>query len=202
MKREDLKKEMNNILNNKKIKDAVVVVLILAFLLIVISFFTDTKKGEVKTTDGPAIVEETNENAENVNIETQKYEEKQRSELESILKKIEGVGDVEVMMHFKSGEVKVPAVDNNSQVAVTEETDREGGTRHNDQKTDGSKVVMKTLDGDNEPVILQTNNPTITGIIVAAEGAGNSKIKYDIQMAVSRLYEISLDKVNVYLMES
>lgn len=202
MKREDLKKDIRNILNNKKIKDAVVVVLILAFLLIVISFFTDNKKDKSKTTNSSLTVEETNTNTKNINIETQKYEEKQRSELESILKKIEGVGEVEVMMHFKSGEVKIPAVDNNNQVAVTEETDREGGTRRNDQKTDGSKVVMKSLDGDNEPVILQTNNPTITGIIVAAEGAGNSKIKYDIQMAVSRLYEISLDKVNVYLMES
>lgn len=200
MKRDDLKKEMNNVLSNKKIKDAVVVVLILAFLLIVVSFFTDTKKREAKQTDGQLVV--TSDKETNVDIQNQKYEEKQKNELESILKKMSGVGEVEVMMYFKSGEVKVPAVDDTNQVAETKENDSNGGTRTNTQKTDGSKVVMKTEDGNNEPVILQTNNPTITGIMVMAEGAESSKIKYDIQVAISSLYDLSLDKVNVYPMES
>ena len=200
MKRDDLKKEMNNILSNKKIKDAVVVVLILAFLLIVVSFFTDTKKSEAKQTDSQVIVKSDEEKA--MEMQNQKYEEKQKNELKSILKKMAGVGEVEVMMYFKSGEVKVPAVDDTNQVAETKENDSNGGTRTNTQKTDGSKVVMKTEDGNNEPVILQTNNPTITGIIVMAEGAESSKIKYNIQMAISSLYDLSLDKVNVYPMES
>lgn len=202
MKRDDIKKEMNNILSNKKFKDAVVVVLILAFLLIIVSFFTDTKKDKEIKTDGKLIIEETNGGINEIDVENQKYEEKQKSELKNILKKMAGVGEVEVIMHFKSGEVKVPAVDNNNQVAVTEETDSNGGTRVSNQETDGSKVVMKSENGDNEPVILQTNNPSITGIVIVAEGAQSSKIKYDIQMAVSSLYDISLDKVNVYPMES
>lgn len=202
MKRDDIKKEMNNILSNKKFKDAVVVVLILAFLLIIVSFFTDTKKDVAIKTDGKLTTEETNVGVNEIDVKNQKYEEKQKSELENILKKMAGVGEVEVIMHFKSGEVKVPAVDNNNQVAVTEETDSNGGTRVSNQETDGSKVVMKSENGDNEPVILQTNNPSITGIVIVAEGAQSSKIKYDIQMAVSSLYDISLDKVNVYPMES
>ena len=202
MKRDDIKKEMNNILSNKKFKDAVVVVLILAFLLIIVSFFTDTKKNVEIKTDGKLTTEETNGGINEIDVKNQKYEEKQKSELENILKKMAGVGEVEVIMHFKSGEVKVPAVDNNNQVAVTEETDSNGGTRVSNQETDGSKVVMKSENGDNEPVILQTNNPSITGIVIVAEGAQSSKIKYDIQMAVSSLYDISLDKVNVYPMES
>lgn len=202
MKKDDFKKEMNNILNNKKIKDVVVVVLILAFLLIVISFFTDTKKDNTKQTNGQVVVDGTSEEVKNIEMQNQKYEEKQRIELESILQKMEGVGDVDVMMHFKSGEVKIPAVDNTKQVGVTEENDSNGGTRINNQETGGSKVVMSTSDGDNEPVILETYNPIITGIVVVAEGAENSKTKYDMQIAISSLYGISLDKVNVYPMEN
>lgn len=202
MKRDDLKKEIHNILNNKKIKDAVVVVLILAFLLVLVSVFTDTKKSEAKQTDGSAIIEETNESIKNIDVQNQKYEEKQRAELKSILEQMDGVGNVEVMMHFESGEVKVPAIDNNNQASVTEETDSNGGSRVSNQETDGSKVVMRSSDGDNEPVILQTKNPTITGILITAEGAESSKVKYDIQVAISSLYGISLDKVNVYPMKS
>lgn len=202
MKKDEFKKEMNNILNNKKIKDAVVVVLILAFLLIVVSFFTDSKKDKAKQTDGQVVINETSEEAEKIEMQNQKYEEKQRSELKSILQKMEGVGEVEVMMHFKSGEVKVPAINNNNQVGVTEENDSNGGTRVSNQETGGSQVVMSTSDGDNEPVILETYNPVITGIVVVAEGAENSKTKYDMQTAISSLYGISLDKVNVYPMEN
>lgn len=202
MKKDDLKREMNNILSNKKFKDAVVIVLILAFLLIVVSFFTDTKKDETKESSGQAVLEKTNEEIDENKIENQTYEQKQKNELKVILEKMAGVGEVEVLMYFKSGEVKVPAIDNDTQVSVTEETDSNGGTRLSNQETGGSKVVMKTSDGDNEPVIIQTNNPTITGIVVVAEGAESSKTKYEIQKAIAGLYDISLDKVNVYPMES
>lgn len=202
MKKDEIKKELNNIFSNKKIKDAVVVVLVLAFLLVLVSIFTDNNKNSAKATDGSALIEEKSEEVETSKVQNQKYEDKQRSDLKTMLENMEGVGKVDVMIHFESGEVKVPAIDNNKQASVTEEKDSNGGNRVSNQETDGSKVVMKTEDGNNEPVILQTNNPTITGILITAEGAESSKIKYDIQVAVSSLYGISLDKVNVYPMKS
>lgn len=197
MKNDNFKKEINSILNNKKTKDAIVVVLILAFLLILVSFFTDSKKKQVQPTDGPVAMEK---KSDTISTDNLKYEEKQKSDLENMLRKMKGVGEVKVMMYFKSGEVKVPAIDNNKQVGVTEEKDKDGGNRVSNQQTDGTKVVMKSSGGNSEPVFVQTDNPTITGILVGAEGADNSKIKYDIEMAISSLYGISLDKVNVYPM--
>ena len=52
-----------------------------------------------------------------------------------------------------------------------------------------------------EPYILQVNKPEISGVVIVAEGATSSKVKYDIQVAVSSLYDISIDKVNVYPMK-
>jgi stage III sporulation protein AG len=60
---------------------------------------------------------------------------------------------------------------------------------------------MSTSDGNNEPFILKTYKPKIVGVIVLAEGAENSKIKYELEQAVSKLYNLSLDKVNVYSMK-
>ena len=117
------------------------------------------------------------------------------------IKKIEGVGDVDVMITFESGEQKVPAYDKSTQISKTEESDTSGGTRVNNQNTDGSKVVMTTKDGDNEPFILTTYKPKVIGVIAVAEGAENSKTKYEIEQAISKLYDLSLDKVNVYSMK-
>jgi stage III sporulation protein AG len=129
------------------------------------------------------------------------YEENQKTDLTNILKKMNGVGDVEVMMSFENGDEKVPAYDKNTQKLTTEETDNEGGKRVNNQNTDGSTIVMTTSDGNNEPFILTTYKPKINGVIILAEGATNSKIKYEIEQAVSKLYNLSLDKVNVYSMK-
>ena len=60
---------------------------------------------------------------------------------------------------------------------------------------------MTTKDGENQPFILTTIKPNIVGIVVVAEGAQDSKIKYEIEQAVSKLYNLSLDKVNVYSMK-
>ena len=60
---------------------------------------------------------------------------------------------------------------------------------------------MTSADGKNEPFIIKVNKPRITGVVVVAEGAENSKIKYEIEQAVSKLYNLSLDKVNVYTMK-
>ena len=112
-----------------------------------------------------------------------------------------GVGDVEVMMSFENGEQKLPAYDKNSQKSTTEETDNQGGKRVNNQNTDGESIVMTTSNGNNEPFILTTYKPKIVGVIILAEGATNSKTKYEIEQAVSKLYNLSLDKVNVYSMK-
>ena len=39
-------------------------------------------------------------------------------------------------------------------------------------------------------------------MVIVAEGAENSKTKYEIEQAVSKLYNLSLDKVNVYSMKN
>ena len=85
---------------------------------------------------------------------------------------------------------------------LTEETDTQGGKRVNNQNNDNSKVVMTQNDGKNEPFILTTYKPKIIGMVIVAEGAENSKTKYEIEQAVSKLYNLSLDKVNVYSMKN
>ncbi|GAB6170325.1 stage III sporulation protein AG [Clostridium carnis] len=197
----NVKKELTDILNNRNFLNAVSIALVLAFVLLAISFLATGRKKTVKTAST-----ETNQQSKTevalTSEEISSYESLQKRDLKNLISKMDGVGEVEVMMYFKSGEIKVPALDNNTQVTVTEESDRDGGKRVNNQQSEGTKVVMSGNGSDNEPVILKTYKPEITGIVIVAEGAEKSKVKYDIQTATSSLYGISLDKVNVYPMKN
>jgi stage III sporulation protein AG len=81
--------------------------------------------------------------------------------------------------------------------STTEKTDNQGETVNNQNKM---RKHLCYVWWNNEPFILTTYKPKITGVIILAEGATNSKTKYEIEQAVSKLYNLSLDKVNVYSM--
>lgn len=202
MDKEKIKKEIKKILAQKQLRNLTIVCIVLGFILIAMNVLLPTSK-TLSNNKLSGATTEGNIDATEITTETDKqnYEENQKTELENILKKMNGVGDVEVMISFENGEQKVPAYDKNTQKSTTEETDNQGGTRVNNQNTDGSTIVMTTADGNNEPFILTTYKPKINGVIILAEGATNSKTKYEIQQAVSKLYNLSLDKVNVYSMK-
>lgn len=190
--------------NNSKIKNLIVICLVLVFILIAMNVVGNSSVFNSKVTSISNNSSKTEENTDVSNekiITSDEYEEKQKADLINILKKMNGVGDVDVMITFENGEEKVPAYDKTEQKSTTEETDTQGGKRVNNQNNDNSKVVMTQNDGKNEPFILTTYKPKIIGIVIVAEGAENSKTKYEIEQAVSKLYNLSLDKVNVYSMK-
>lgn len=201
MDKDTFKKELKKILSQKKLNNLIIVCIILCFVLIAMNvLFPSNKKVNNKITSSVS-QDNTNNTTFNTQGKEEDYEEKQKNDLKNILKKMNGVGDVDVMISFENGEEKVPAYDKSIQTSTTEETDNEGGKRTNNQNTDGSKVVMSNSDGGNEPFILTTYKPKITGIVIVAEGAENSKTKYEIEQAVSKLYNVTLNKVNVYSMK-
>lgn len=196
------KDKMSKILKQKNITNLIILLLLVIMFCLVVSYFTGVNnitKSE-KTNLEKVSKEDMNSNSQK-DSEVLSYQEKQEKDLERILGKINGVGSVDVVINFQSSEVKVPAVDNSSQKSTTEETDSEGGTRVNSQETDGDKIVMSNSSNGSEPVILKTEKPEVLGVMVVAEGAEDSKIKYEITKAISSLYNISVDKVNVLAMK-
>ena len=198
----ELKEKIANLFKQKNITNLIILLLLVIMFYLVVSYFTGVNnitKSE-KTNLEKVSKEDMNSNSQE-DSEVLSYQEKQEKDLERILGKINGVGSVDVVINFQSSEVKVPAVDNSSQKSTTEETDSEGGTRVNSQETDGDKIVMSNSSNGSEPVILNTEKPEVLGVMVVAEGAEDSKIKYEITKAISSLYNISVDKVNVLAMK-
>ena len=198
----ELKEKIANLFKQKNITNLIILLLLVIMFYLVVSYFTGVNnitKSE-KTNLEKVSKEDMNSNSQK-DSEVLSYQEKQEKDLERILGKINGEGSVDVVINFQSSEVKVPAVDNSSQKSTTEETDSEGGTRVNSQETDGDKIVMSNSSNGSEPVILKTEKPEVLGVMVVAEGAEDSKIKYEITKAISSLYNISVDKVNVLAMK-
>lgn len=189
--------ELKKLLKNKNMNTIFAVLLVIAFMLIAINVFAPKLMNNFGGKQ-EKVIDEANKTPVTANTS---YEDNQKSDLIKILKKINGVGEVDVMITFESGEVKIPAYDTTTQTTTTEETDTSGGKRVNNQKNDGSKVVMTTEGGGNAPFILQTYKPKVIGVVVTAEGAENSKVRYNIEKAVSNLYNLGADKVNVYPMK-
>lgn len=201
MGKKNLRKSIDNFFKSKNVSKLVAIVIAVIVLLLGLSVVKPSDNKEEVYTSG-LVENKDSEDSTYKSKETNQYELEQKEELISILKKMDGVGSVDVMISFESGEKKVPAYDQDTQTSVTEETDSEGGKRVNEQKNDGSKVVMTTDNKGNEPFIIQTYKPKVISVFVVAEGAENSKTKYEIQKVVSNLYNLSIDKVNVYSMKN
>lgn len=200
-----INEEINKLMQNKKFVNCLIVLLVIIFLWLAVSNFIGDDAGLTKgNSDNTPIgaQEVSGEEGVTTSKELLDYETEQKEKLEEILSKIDGVGEVVVNIYFESSEVKVPAINSNTQTSETQEEDTNGGTRVTKQETEGATVVMQNDSSTSEPFITKTYKPQITGVLIVAEGAKSSKITYDIQKAVSSLYNLSLDKVNVYPMGS
>lgn len=203
---EKLSKESEKNSSDKK-NVANLLILLLAGVLIVltVSFFKTSNaigtlstgggdnKGDNKTTK--------NEQQTSMDRSSQDYETAIQQKLKETLEKIDGVGKVEVMVSFESGEEQVPAVNINDSTSNTEEKDNEGGTRNTTQKNNGSTVVVTNEGDKSKPLIVKTYKPKVSGVCVVAEGAEDKITGLRITKAVVDLFNIPQNKVNVYPMK-
>jgi len=198
----DFKKLMNYFKDGKKKKNMLnnIIILGLIGILIVIvsSFFSST---DSLPTSQNSKTQGTKSQNESSNQSVENYETGLENKLKSTLEDMDGVGKVQIMMYFESGEEQVPAFNVNKSTSTINETDNSGGKRTTTQNSDGDTVVM-SKDGDKEsPLILKKYKPKVTGVCIVAEGAENETTKLSITNAVVDLFGISADKVNVYPMK-
>lgn len=204
MDKDKLNNEINKLLQNKKFVNCLIVLLVIIFLWLAVSNFTGDNIGFTKGSESsvPNGAQEVSTDEDTTTSkELLDYEAQVKEELKEILSKMDGVGEVDVTIYFESSEIKVPATNSTTQTSETQEEDTNGGQRVNKQETEGTTVVMQSDSSNSEPFIIKTYKPQITGVFIVAEGAKSNKVIYDIQTAVSSLYNLSLDKVNVYPMK-
>jgi len=129
------------------------------------------------------------------------YITEMETKLMNILRKVSGIGEVEVMITLKSSEEQVPLKDNPSTQESVNEVDGEGGSRTNNNVTrDESTVLVTNEDGNSVPYILQELEPEVEGVVVIAEGGDDINVVMDIMEAAEVLFDVPAHKVKVMKM--
>lgn len=129
------------------------------------------------------------------------YITEMENKLESILKKVSGIGQVEVMITLKSSEEQVPLKNTPSTQESLNEVDGEGGSRTNNSvKQDDSTVLVNDGNGNSVPYIVQKIEPQVEGIVVIAEGGNDGNVKMEIMDAAEALFNVPANKIKVMKM--
>ncbi|ABY94749.1 MULTISPECIES: stage III sporulation protein AG [Thermoanaerobacter] len=126
------------------------------------------------------------------------YAQKLEKDLKNILSKIEGVGNVEVLITLNSDEEVVAAMDVVESSTTTNEKDSSGGIRETIQTESNNKVVTsQDTSGQDAPIVLKRIMPEIRGVIVVADGAKDPRLRYELSSAVQTALGIPAYKVKV-----
>lgn len=129
------------------------------------------------------------------------YAGEQEKELERLLSKVEGIGEVDVMLTIASSEEKRTLQQEDHTSSTSRESDSTGGTRNQTQGSSKTEPVLVGGDGK-EPFVVQVQSPQVEGVLVVAQGAGSGVIDSEIIAAVEALFPIEPHKIKVMKMGS
>ena len=195
------KKENGN--DKKKVENIVVFIIILIITIIVINVIWngDEESNNEQTTDSNKKLAETTVDTNDNNTVTNTKDELTIS-LESILSKISGVGNVEVMITYSETSQTVPIYNEETSEENTEETDSEGGTRKITQTDTRKEVIYEENDGSKTLITQSIISPKIEGAIITAEGANDAIVKTNIIQAVEAVTGLATHKIQVFQMSN
>ena len=131
---------------------------------------------ESKQNDKSATVEESGEETYVAYLE---------KKLETVLAKMEGVGDVAVMIT----------------VSDTGENVVEKDTKKTENESDEETVYVEN-GSETYPYVQNEKMPTVEGVVVVAEGGGNARVASNISEAVQALLPVEAHRIKVVKMGS
>jgi len=182
-------------------------ILILAgILLMILAIPTDGESpkifGEIHTStdadeNGTYPIE--SKDAESLSMENG-YVENLESKLERTLAKIDGAGQVEVMITLEDLGESVVEKDASIETAETDETDSNGGVGREIQRKSSETTIYEEAEQGQTPFVGKEITPKIAGILVVAQGGENTSVKQNISDAVVALFQIDVNRIKVVKM--
>ena len=172
----DIKKSFEAAAEKLKGAKYVLLVLLLGVVLLLLPTGGDKKTGE----------------GENAAVDPQNAERPEReleARLEEILSLVDGAGEVRVLLTLSTDGERVLARD-----TETSSEDRDGEGR---SETSESAVIVSRSGGGSEAVEVSYNYPSYRGAVVAAEGAGDPRVKLNLLEAVKAATGLSGERIVV-----
>lgn len=191
--------------SKKKIENLVVFLVILIITIIAINvIWSDDKKDTSENNNivGYKQLANTNTVTELTEVKTNITNNDLEKRLETTLSKIEGVGNVNVLLTYSESSEVIAMYNENTKQSLTEESDESGGNRKIEQTDTTKDIIYEEEDGKKVPITQKIINPKIEGAIIIAEGAKDVNIKANIIQAVEAATGLATHKVQVFEMEN
>jgi len=168
------------------------------FLVINIPIGDDSKSKQLDNTSDNITVS----TGEGTGDELQEYCTYLEEKLEQALTKLDGAGEVEVLISMKSSEERIVEKDQTVTRSGTVEEDSQGGTRDVSGFESGENTIYSSEGSNSEPYVVKVLQPEVEGIMVLAEGAGSGTVSKNISDALQALFGIEAHKIKVVKMET
>lgn len=168
------------------------------FLLVLsVPGLLDTNTGTKESPSESIGVTSTQKTTDTTNV----YVENMEQKLENVLKKVDGIGDVEVMLTVKSSKEQVALKDGTNSQTSNSETDSQGGSRVESDTSKSEETVMSQSNaGETSPYVVKEICPEVEGVLVIARGGDDAKIISEINSAVQVLFDVPAHKIKVMKM--
>ena len=166
-------------LSKLKKTDYIVILLVGVLLLIVVLPVKDDKKicsNSQKKAKAKSVSESTYD---------EEYEKLLEKKLEGILERMDGVGEVSVMITLSDDGTRIVDKD----------------TKETSESIEKTTVIYDDEDAS-VPYVTSTDKPTVSGVLVVAQGGGNPRVNNDISNAVSALFDVPMHKIKIAKMIS
>ena len=180
-------------IKEKKLKRSDWLILVLAgILILIIALPTDTEEKKQ--------AEKSKENISKENNTMEASKDEIERKLEDILEKIDGAGDVKVMITYQDSGTQVVEKDKNTSENSLEESDSTGGVRSTKEQQIQESTVYEEADAGNTPFVSKELLPKVEGILIVASGGDNQKVKQNISEAVLALFQVEAHRIKIVKM--
>lgn len=191
---------------DKKVSKDIMLILFLSGILIyVILLPTDnTSSYLMKKKEDTSKRQIVTQNAKDNLSDTTSYKRQLEQQLEDFLSNISGVGNVKVLLYLDTSEkynVEKDKVTKKSVSDSKKNSDNEGTDKISQDEYSETTVYTVNSTGDKIPFVVQTDKPKVEGVIIAAQGAKDEKIRIQLIKSVMALFGVEANKVEVFTME-
>lgn len=120
--------------------------------------------------------------------------------LKNALSRINGAGQVEVMITLEDMGESVVEKDQTDDNSDLKETDSQGGVRE-EKKAQTTRTTVFGEEGDaRTPFVGKEKTPRVSGVLVVAEGGEDTAVRQNISEAVMALFQIDVNRIKVVKM--
>ncbi len=187
--------------SKKKIENIVFFIILLIITVVIINIIWNGKHETTKQENHISTKQLANSNTSVQNNDSVSENGNLEEKLQKILSKIQGVGEVEVLVSYSESSQVVAMYNENTRTSNTEESDTTGGVRKI-QETDSQKdIIYQEENGEKTPITQKIIEPKVEGAIITAKGADNVAVKTNIIQAVESVTGLATHKIQVFEMD-